>query len=328
MTAVTLNEDVADGAAKSKKPIDKVDGVIPECYNTLIHDLFRLKLVYHSDYAPLRSQVIKQKDEVRSRYKKMLQKVDKKYKVAHDELVIKRAEEIMVIDTPYLERYYLARSFCSTDNKVNYTHLMRTFTLSSRLDFHCLDTLERVKNRKTPDRKPPKNNGDSVNNAGLNFSTPISRRTRASINKTPVSLSISSKRTNGSTPVINPKFVKMSVSDSQKRKEASKSPNKIAKSPKINKPNSKKSRRIINCERWVGDIAYCDFCNHELVLNINDDDGTFCFESHLLYACTAIPGLGPLPRNINSSYYYSRNRPRDIMRRLAEIGVPPDPGGQ
>ena len=156
----------------------------------------------------------------------------------------------------------------------------------------------------------------------VTFSTPISRRTRASLNKTPVALSTSSKRKNGSTPVKNSKFVKMGVSESQKRKEPSKSPNKIAKSPIINKPNSKKSRKIINCDRWVGDMAYCDFCNNELELNINID-GTFCFESHLLYACTAIPGLGPLSKNINR-----RNKPRDIMRRLAEIGVPPDPGGQ
>jgi hypothetical protein len=316
-----INDDVIDDASnKNKKPIDSVTGVTSECYNTLIHDLFKLKQLYHTDYGPIKAEIKKRKDQVRDKYQKLERKINKSYKNALQELCINRSEELLSIGTPYLERYYLARTFCTVDKKVNYAHLMRTFTLSSRLEFDCLDAYTRIKNRKTPPRKPSK----TVGKAPPILSTPVSTRSRTSIQPhTPtILLSTRSKRKNGpGSPNETTKHSKNVETFSRKRKEASKSPCKIAKSPKISKPNAKRSRLLITCDRWVGDKAYCQFCETELVINVNND-GTFCFDSHLLYVCTAIPGLGPLPRNVNM-----RNRPRDIMRRLAEIGEPPDPGG-
>ena len=65
-------------------------------------------------------------------------------------------EELMIVDSPVLERYYLARETVielSPDKRIDHAHLMRTFTLSYREEFGRLDTADRLNGFKTPTRK-------------------------------------------------------------------------------------------------------------------------------------------------------------------------------
>ena len=80
-----------------------------------------------------------------------------------------------------------------------------------------------------------------------------------------------------------------------------------------------RARSILDCEIWTGDTAICKFCL-EILDTTGGDRGSKNFESHLLSYCTGIPGLGPLSKK-------SIPRPKDRMRRLAEIAAVPDPGG-
>ena len=93
---------------------------------------------------------------------------------------------------------------------------------------------------------------------------------------------------------------------------------KRASSETLNRA-AKRSRSILDCEIWNGNVATCKFC-----LDILDTTGgnhsTKNFESHLLKFCTGIPGKGPLSNK-------EIRHPRDRMRRLAEIAAVPDPGG-
>ena len=86
-----------------------------------------------------------------------------------------------------------------------------------------------------------------------------------------------------------------------------------------NEPARKRLRAVLGCDKWIGSKAYCRFCK-ELLDTDRENRKRKNFESHLLYFCKGIPGLGPLPRN-------NRVRPKDRMRRLAEISAVPDPGG-
>jgi hypothetical protein len=70
-------------------------------------------------------------------------------------------EKRRMTGTPYLERYYEIKEHCTEHkvrfdgtitSKLNYRHCFATFMLSSRLEFDCLDTVDRVNNFKTPIR--------------------------------------------------------------------------------------------------------------------------------------------------------------------------------
>ena len=143
--------------AKLKGTSDKlVTGVVRNCKNTLIESIFDLRSYYNEKYGPLRKLIESKKSKIVEKYEKLTRKVTTKSYTAKYiyEMNKNRKEEILVIDTPCLEKYYLARSFCTFDKKVNYSHLIRTYTLSSRYLFKCLDTLDRCTNFKTPVRKP------------------------------------------------------------------------------------------------------------------------------------------------------------------------------
>ena len=123
---------------------------------TLVHSIFELRSKYTLEFLPDRKQVENSKNKIRSSYKTLLEKVTlnkktytKKYK---QELYLNRKKELAMVDTPCLEYYFEALPFCSKGNVINYAHLIRAYTLRSRLSFDCLDTESRVKYFKTPVR--------------------------------------------------------------------------------------------------------------------------------------------------------------------------------
>ncbi len=85
--------------------------------------------------------------------------------------------------------------------------------------------------------------------------------------------------------------------------------------PKVSR-SRKRKRTIttIQCDHWIGKEAFCRFCDNKFDLS------NLKGRSHLLYECNAIKGMGPLK---NCPKPPEKKR----MRRLAEIGVAPDPGG-
>ena len=95
---------------------------------------------------------------VKTHYKRVIKKAQRLREGGKkiSELNRLRNEEIACLDSPILERYFLARKtvFEMNDSKkIDYGHLIRTFVLSCRQEFHCLDANERVKNYKTPVRR-------------------------------------------------------------------------------------------------------------------------------------------------------------------------------
>ena len=70
-------------------------------------------------------------------------------------------QECKIAGTPYLERFFEIKEECTVHtvqpdgtvkSKINYRHCFSTFMLSSRLEFDCLDTVDRVSHFKTPIR--------------------------------------------------------------------------------------------------------------------------------------------------------------------------------
>ena len=62
------------------------------------------------------------------------------------------SEQCKSVGMPYLERFFAIKEMCTVNSKINYRHCFSTFMLSSRHEFECLDTVDRVKNFKTPMR--------------------------------------------------------------------------------------------------------------------------------------------------------------------------------
>ena len=153
----------------------------------------------------------------------------------------------------------MAREFCLVNGVVDYAHLIRTFTLSSRVTFECLDAADRYNNKKTPARNRPSERTTDPSSQPV---TPVSRRTRSSI------------------------VSKATISQYSKRKNCS----PIPKSNVFKKPNSKKSKIIASTSHWEGDNNFCNFCHQQLDL----DNLVGKCRSHLLYKCENIPGDGPL----------------------------------
>ena len=75
-------------------------------------------------------------------------------------LLVHRKIEIASVDSPYLVRYYLAREFCMTGKSMDCRHLIRTYSLSSRFEFDCLDSFNRHKNVKMLKRTPKTSSED------------------------------------------------------------------------------------------------------------------------------------------------------------------------
>ena len=66
----------------------------------------------------------------------------------HEDVDFKRS--MKTVDSPYLERFYLAEKVCKENNNHSHMKVFNTFMLSSRLLFGCLDEISRVGNMKTP----------------------------------------------------------------------------------------------------------------------------------------------------------------------------------
>ena len=132
-------------------------------------------------------------------------------------------EKVRSVDAPYLERFYQIRELCKTGDKMNNRHCFSTFMLSSRLEFDCLDTVDRIKNFKTPIRVSTQPIFEDQS------STPTFRKTRAT------RLSARQKR---------PQF-----SDSPLARSAGESRSKISKMCDFKLDN------------WKNNEAFCKFCN-------------------------------------------------------------------
>ena len=152
--------------------------------------------------------------------------------------------------------------------------------------------------------------------------TPVGRRTRAS------RLIESQKRQRESEPMLTtpgaPARTRLRLVQTAPigtRKRGHESDNASGSPPRrILKQSTTKYKREWTCDRWENDKVFCKFCNLEL--HVNPESGRSKAHSHLLYACSGIPGLGPLPKNVNF-----RKKPTGIHRRLSEIAAVFDPGG-
>ena len=191
-------------------------------------------------------------------------------------MYINRKKELAMADTPCLEYYYDALPLCKIRGKVNYSRLIRTYTLRSRYAFDCLDTLDRMSNFKTP----AKSKTISEATASAEISTTPKRRPRRGRPRN------------------------QSTSEPSKRKR----PDSTG-----NRRSGKKALILAPCDIISGSTHRCRYCNM-------DFNGLGNSESHLIYHCTGIPNSNPLPKS-------KRNYPKGLMKRLAEIGAVPDPGG-
>ena len=208
--------------------IGHISGVAKEYNGKLIDQLFGLAQAYISKFRPLKRKIESLKDKIREQYhsKKLDASTEDKIKFETE-----CREKVRSVDAPYLERFYQIRELCKTGNKVNHRHCFSTFMLSSRLEFDCLDTLDRINNFKTPMRVS--NQTISQNQS----STPIARRTRTT-----------------------------RLSERQKRPQFSDSP--LARSD--GESRSKISKMCdFRLDSWKNNEAFCKFCSKKFVSTSN-----------------------------------------------------------
>ena len=138
-----------------------VVGVTKKGTGTLIHDLYDLTTKYKESYLPTIQKRNKSRNKIIEAYKQkiILAGEDKK---ETNRLFLERKEALIEYDGAYLKRYETAKQACTKRGRTNYTHLFRTFSLSSRLEFDCLDTIDRVSNFKTPIKHVPVNSGSRI----------------------------------------------------------------------------------------------------------------------------------------------------------------------
>ena len=132
-------------------------GVRHDLKGTLISQIYDLNAKYINDFKPVKAEIVNRKDKIRDKFKLLLEKVtvrsNKSYtKKYTQEVYINRKKELAMADTPCLEYYYDAFPLCKNRGRVNYSRLIRTYTLRSRYAFHCLDTVDRVSHFKTPSK--------------------------------------------------------------------------------------------------------------------------------------------------------------------------------
>ena len=136
---------------KNSGKFPDVKGIKAEVKNTLMDSLVSLKHKYTTVFQPKKSILTQQKLKIRENYKvKIEDLVEKKQFKKLQEILVKRKTELAEIDTPCLVRYFRAKESCKTKSATDFSHLLRTFTLSSRYEFDCLDTASRINNFKTP----------------------------------------------------------------------------------------------------------------------------------------------------------------------------------
>ena len=225
-----------------------ISGVHPTFEGTLIQEILALRDLYYEKYGKQKLSTERKIDEIKIHYERVIKKArrDNKRGKEISDLYRKRNEELLVLGTPVLKRYFLAREQVielNPEQKINYAHLLRTYTLSCREEFNSLDMRDREHYFKTPKKNKP----NKTIKATCKKHVPISMR----------------------------------------------------------------------CDKLSDEGSICIFCDKTLH-DIKSENSRY---SHLIFECSAIPGLGPLPKSLRP--------PEKIrMRRLAEIGAIPDPGGQ
>ena len=144
---------------KAKKSNEiHISRVTKICEGTLIEEILKMRNDYFEKFGKARKQIKDKKKEAVTHYKRLIKKAQRTREGGKriSELNRKRNEEVAILDSPVLSRYFLAREtlFDMNDkNKIDYAHLIRTFTLSCRDEFKCLDTVDRVTRFTTPVRK-------------------------------------------------------------------------------------------------------------------------------------------------------------------------------
>ena len=214
-------------AARVRGESGLTTGIKPSCKNTLLEGLFNLKTGYQDEYGKHRENIKDKKEEIRHSYKNKIDKLGKQknYNRKHlQSLYRERKVELARVDTPCLQYYFAAQEFCVVNGRVDYSHLIRAYTLRSRDAFACLDTVERVLKFKTPIRSAPALTRNQQGGSG----TPIARRTRNS-------------RIRGSP-------TRLQEATNRKQGESSSG----GSSPRTEKVNSKRSRIILPCASWSG----------------------------------------------------------------------------
>ena len=216
----------------------------------MVDDILNLQKDYYSKYSKKYKERADQKTDIRKRFGKKIKDAMKRKatKATISKLYRNLKEELMIVDSPVLERYYLARETVielSPDKQIDSAHLMCNLTLSCQEEFGCLDTADRLNGFKTPTRKRKRDEQ-------------IGQRKR----------------------------------------------------------NQRKVSSNISCDHWIEGKPFCRFCNIEISLNSNKKRNF----SHLLNECIGVGGTGPIQIS-------ARPPEKKRMRRLAEIGAAPDPGG-
>jgi hypothetical protein len=283
--------------------------------------------MYLSDFKPIRDEIIKTKELIREDFKKKLEKVDlnkknytKRYK---QELYEERKKDLAMADTPCLEYYFEAAQLCKSENRINYSHLIRTYTLRSRYEFDCLDVADRVHNFKTPSRQAPT---DELPTPMNEASTPQVAQTQNSnildlvTGPQPTSQPLIKTKKRGRPRKISPEIT---ISTPTKRPITDVIPSTPDTSG-FHKTLSASKRALViaPCNIWTGSTAKCRYCGTNLFTNVFNRHGKSIpsSESHLLFECAGIPNPLPLPKS-------NRRHPKGLMARLAAISAVPDPGG-
>ena len=303
-----------------------IAGVIPSLNKTLISEIYKLRQMYFSDFKPIRDEIIKTKDLIREEFKKKMEKVDfnkKNYtKLYKQELLVQRKRSLAMADTPCLEYYFEAVEFCKTGSRINYAHLIRTYTLRSRYEFDCLDAADRVSNYKTPSRQAP---SDAPDLDPSEASTPRKANTQQCKTINTVTRPIASSQPPGTKKKRGrPKKITTNgfITTSKKRTKPS-DDTVISNISGFHKTMSASKRALViaPCNIWTGPTSKCRYCGTNLFTNVFNRNGKrIPSESHLLFECKGIPNSDPLPKS-------NRRHPKGLMARLAAISAVPDPGG-
>jgi len=195
-------------------------------------------------------------------------------------------------EPPFATNLRSLRKHCVDETgATNYSHLLRSHTLASRYTFNCLDAEERVRRRKTQFKI---------------VSDGRSKRIGSPDNNTQDGFDLINERTPKKTKMAHPK-----TRSPTKRFRDPISPYKIIK-------DRSQSKKAVTVE-WKGNKPFCRFCGQKLDFNLDGAEN----DSHLLFSCK---GLKSEPLNSRENKNSVRFQ-KKLMKRIAEIGAPPDPGG-
>jgi len=157
-------------AKKGFGKLGEIGGVRADCRRKLIDSLFTNAKAYYSKFYNGREAIRKQKAEIKKTFMEqrdgyLLNGTFIPMVIGDAVMRLRRrqcSEKCKSVGTPYLERYFIIKEMCTVNSKINYRHCFSTFMLSSRHLFECLDTVDRVKNFKTPLRSSANESSQST----------------------------------------------------------------------------------------------------------------------------------------------------------------------